>query len=33
VASCLGRTEGATEALLVRAKAAFRDHYQGEEER
>jgi RNA polymerase sigma-70 factor (ECF subfamily) len=33
VASCLGRTEGATEALLVRAKAAFRDHYAGEEER
>jgi RNA polymerase sigma-70 factor (ECF subfamily) len=32
VASCLGRTEGATEVLLVRAKAAFRAHY-GEEER
>ena len=25
VASCLGRTEGATEALLVRARQAFRD--------
>jgi RNA polymerase sigma-70 factor, ECF subfamily len=39
VASCLGRTEGATEVLLVRAKAAFRARYetgtddQGEEER
>jgi RNA polymerase sigma-70 factor (ECF subfamily) len=39
VASCLGRTEGATEVLLVRAKAAFRNVYQrdgrdlGEEER
>ena len=33
VASCLGRTEGATEALLVRAKAAFRNQYQAEEER
>jgi RNA polymerase sigma-70 factor (ECF subfamily) len=32
VASCLGRTEGATEALLVRAKAAFRDRYEGGEE-
>ena len=27
VAACLGRTEGATEVLLVRAKAAFRDRY------
>jgi RNA polymerase sigma-70 factor (ECF subfamily) len=33
VASCLGRTEGATEALLVRAKAAFRTHYEGEDAR
>lgn len=38
VASCLGRTEGATEQLLVRAKAAFRTHYDhaadpGKEER
>ena len=34
VARCLGRTEGATEVLLVRAKAAFRDHYEhGEEDR
>jgi RNA polymerase sigma-70 factor (ECF subfamily) len=39
VASCLGRTEGATEVLLVRAKAAFRARYatdtddHGEEER
>ena len=33
VASCLGRTEGATEQLLVRAKAAFRTRYEGEEER
>lgn len=35
VASCLGRTEGATEVLLVRAKAAFRKRYEttGEEER
>ncbi|MDQ2649837.1 MAG: RNA polymerase sigma factor [Actinomycetota bacterium] len=31
VASCLGRTEGATEVLLVRAKAAFRAHYEGED--
>lgn len=28
VATCLGRTEGATEVLLVRAKAAFRSHYE-----
>jgi RNA polymerase sigma-70 factor (ECF subfamily) len=28
VASCLGRTEGATEALLMRAKAAFRIRYE-----
>lgn len=28
VAACLGRTEGATEVLLVRAKAAFRDRYE-----
>ncbi len=27
VASCLGRTEGATEVLLVRARAAFRTAY------
>jgi RNA polymerase sigma-70 factor (ECF subfamily) len=39
VASYLGRTEGATEVLLVRAKAAFRARYEtetddpGEEER
>ncbi len=33
VASCLGRTEGATEVLLVRARAAFRVRYEGEEER
>jgi RNA polymerase sigma-70 factor (ECF subfamily) len=39
VASCLGRTEGATEALLVRARVAFRARYpdddipSGEEER
>jgi RNA polymerase sigma-70 factor, ECF subfamily len=33
VAACLGRTEGATEVLLVRAKAAFRDRYEREEER
>ncbi|MCU1498223.1 MAG: putative polymerase sigma factor [Acidimicrobiales bacterium] len=30
VASCLGRTEGATEVLLVRAKAAFRARYEGD---
>lgn len=28
VAACLGRTEGATEVLLVRARAAFRQHYE-----
>ena len=28
VAACLGRTEGATEVLLVRAKAAFRHRYE-----
>lgn len=28
VAACLGRTEGATEVLLVRAKAAFRQQYE-----
>jgi len=28
VAAYLGRTEGATEVLLVRAKAAFRAHYE-----
>jgi RNA polymerase sigma-70 factor (ECF subfamily) len=28
VAECLGRTEGATEVLLVRAKAAFRSRYE-----
>ena len=33
VAACLDRTEGATEVLLVRARAAFRDHYESEEER
>ncbi len=34
VAAVLGRTEGATEVLLVRARAAFRDHYpHGEEDR
>ena len=30
VASCLGRTEGATEVLLVRARAAFRSAYEGD---
>lgn len=30
VAACLGRTEGATEVLLVRARAAFRDRYEHE---
>jgi RNA polymerase sigma-70 factor (ECF subfamily) len=30
VAACLGRTEGATEVLLVRAKAAFRTRYHGD---
>ena len=34
VAACLGRTEGATEVLLVRAKAAFRARYEnGREDR
>jgi RNA polymerase sigma-70 factor (ECF subfamily) len=34
VAACLGRTEGATEQLLLRAKAAFRRSYEhGEEDR
>jgi RNA polymerase sigma-70 factor (ECF subfamily) len=38
VATCLGRTEGATEVLLVRARAAFRTRYEatghhGEEDR
>ncbi|MGK2929101.1 MAG: RNA polymerase sigma factor, partial [Acidimicrobiales bacterium] len=28
VAECLGRTEGAAEVLLVRARAAFRDRYE-----
>lgn len=28
VAACLGRTEGATEVLLVRARAAFRERYE-----
>jgi RNA polymerase sigma-70 factor (ECF subfamily) len=28
VAACLGRTEGATEQLLLRAKAAFRNRYE-----
>lgn len=28
VAECLGRTEGATEVLLVRARRAFRDRYE-----
>lgn len=28
VAACLGRTEGATEVLLVRARAAFRASYE-----
>ena len=32
VAACLDRTEGATEALLVRAKAAFRTHYEDDRE-
>lgn len=31
VAECLGRTEGATEVLLVRARAAFRDRYEHEQ--
>ena len=33
VAGCLGRTEGATEQLLLRAKAAFRHHYERRDER
>jgi len=33
VAACLGRTEGATEVLLVRAKAAFRARYENGSER
>ena len=33
VADCLGRTEGATEVLLVRAKAAFRARYENGSER
>jgi len=33
VAACLGRTEGATEVLLVRAKAAFRARYEDGSER
>ncbi len=36
VAECLGRTEGATEVLLVRARKAFRELYEsttGEEDR
>ncbi|QUQ71317.1 RNA polymerase sigma factor [Kutzneria sp. CA-103260] len=32
VARCLGRTVHATEALLVRARGAFRAHYQSREE-
>jgi hypothetical protein len=28
VAACLGRTAGATEVLLVRARAAFRARYE-----
>ncbi len=32
VAECLGRTPGATEVLLVRARAAFRDVYEDGEE-
>lgn len=32
VAACLGRTEGATEVLLVRARRAFRDLYETGEE-
>jgi RNA polymerase sigma-70 factor (ECF subfamily) len=32
VAACLGRTEKATEVLLVRARAAFRSEYQLREE-
>jgi len=33
VADCLGRTEHATEALLVRARAAFRAAYEGDANR
>jgi RNA polymerase sigma-70 factor (ECF subfamily) len=33
VADCLGRTEGATEVLLVRARAAFRARYEDGSER
>lgn len=33
VAACLGRTEGATEVLLVRARAAFRARYENGSER
>jgi RNA polymerase sigma-70 factor (ECF subfamily) len=33
VAACIGRTEGATEVLLVRAKAAFRARYENGGER
>lgn len=33
VAELLGRTVHATEALLVRARRAFRDHYEGEDSR
>jgi RNA polymerase sigma-70 factor, ECF subfamily len=32
VAACLDRTEGATEVLLVRARAAFRHRYESEED-
>lgn len=31
VAECLGRTVGATEVLLVRARAAFRDRYEDQD--
>lgn len=31
VAACLGRTEGATEVLLVRARAAFRARYEADQ--
>lgn len=33
VATCLERTVGATEVLLVRARAAFREQYEREEDR
>lgn len=33
VAACLGRTEGATEVLLVRARSAFRARYENGRER